>query len=266
VTDLGFSESNRIGLVVVHGIGEQQHGDTARQLLAGLDAVTGRPDDRDPAWSDEDPTREHVAVRRQLVPGGPVVELLVVDAWWDDVVEIGIGLHRRVRTWLWGLRIVPLMLQLSAAAGLAAAMERSNRRVAATPPTRWSTSLDQVSGMPRGGWGWVLRGLHSALLRFLVFPPIALVALLVGPPLLQLADVVWRMVRRSATSPPGRVLDHVLGLTCGDAWAFASDSQRRDRILHIAACRGHLSADPGALWLGRACEPFTRRGDQPSID
>lgn len=231
MADLGFGECARIGLVVVHGIGDQEHGATARQVLDGLDTVTARPDDCDPPWSDEDPTREHVVVCRQLVPGGPVVELLVVDAWWDDVVEIEIGLRRRVRTWLWGLRIVPLMLQLSAAAGVVAAMERSDRRVAVTPPTGWSTYVDKLSGMPRGGWGLVLRGLHSALLRFLVFPPIALVALLVGPSLLQLADVVWRMVRRSATSPPGRVLDLVLLLTCGDAWAFVSDPQRRNRIL-----------------------------------
>lgn len=224
--------ATRVGLVVVHGIGDQHPGNTGRQVLDGLDAVTVRLDDCDPPWSREDPAREHVVVRRRLVPDGPDVELLVVDAWWDDMVEIGLGLRRRLHTWLWGLRVLPLMLQLSAAAGMAAAMERSDRRVAATPPTGWSKYADALTGIPRSGWGWLLRGLHSGLLRFLVLPPVLLPALLIGPPLLQLADVIWRMVTRSKTSPFGRLLDLVLLLTCGDAWAFVSDPARRERILH----------------------------------
>ncbi len=232
MADVVSDASARLGLVVVHGIGDQRRGATARQVLDGLDAVTVGPDECDPPWSQEDPVREHVMVRRQLVPDGPAVEVLVVDAWWDDVVEVGIGLRRRVRTWLWGLRVVPLMLLLSAAAGMVAAMERSDRRVAATPPPAWTPYASVLTGgMPRGTWGWLVRGLHSALLRCLVLPPLLLIVLLVGLPLLQLADVVWRMVTRSTSSPPGRALDLVLLLTCGDAWAFVGDPQRRERIL-----------------------------------
>jgi len=229
--DTGSGAGTCVGLVVVHGIGDQQHGDTAREVLNGLDRVTTRPAGCDPPWTQEDPARDHIVVRRQLVPGGPFVELLVVDAWWDDVVKIESGLRRRLRTWLWGLRVVPLMLLLSAAAGMAAAMERSDRRVAATPQPAWAPYASVLTGTPRGTWGWLLRGLHSALLRFLVFPPFLFVALLVCLPLLQLADVVWRMLTRSGTSPPGRLLDLVLLLTCGDAWAFVGDPDRRERIL-----------------------------------
>jgi hypothetical protein len=90
----------RVGLVVVHGIGPQRPGITGHQVLNGLDVVTVRLDRCDPPWSHEDPAPEHVMVRRRLVPGGPDVELLVVDAWWDDVVKIESGLRRRLRTWL----------------------------------------------------------------------------------------------------------------------------------------------------------------------
>jgi len=230
-SDMEFGAGTRVGLVVVHGIGVQPSGTTARDVLDGLDHATVRSVDRDPPWSHEDAAREHIVVRRQLVPGGPFVELLVVDAWWDDVVKIGSGLRRRLRTWLWGLRVVPLMLLLSAAAGMAAAMERSDRRVAVTPPPAWAPYASVLTGAPRGTWGWLLRGLHSALLRFLVLPPFLFVVLLIGLPLMQIADVVWRTLTRSGTSPPGKLLDLVLLLICGDAWAFVGDPDRRERIL-----------------------------------
>jgi pimeloyl-ACP methyl ester carboxylesterase len=221
----------RIGLVVVHGIGPQRCGDTAGQVLDGLDAVTIRLQDCDPPWSHDDPTRAYVVVRRQLIPDGPEVDLLVVDAWWDDVVGIEAGLRRRLRTWLWSLRVAPLMLQVSAAAGMASAMERSQRRVAETTPTRWQSSAVFLTGARSGEWGWILRALHSALLRFLVLPPFLLVGLIVFLPMLQIIDTIWRILTRAKNSSAGTLLDLALRLTCGDAWAFVSDSERRARIL-----------------------------------
>lgn len=221
----------RVGLVVVHGIGDQHPGDTGREVLDGLDAVTGKPDTDDPPWSRENPAREHVMVRRRPISASRDVELLVVDAWWDDVVEMESGLRRRLRIWLWGLRIVPFMLQLSGAAGMVAAMQRAEHRTARQPTAKWESYATTMTGLPRREWGWLLRGFHSALLRFLVLPPIVLAGLLVLPPLLQAADWMWRMASRAPSSPPGRILDLVLLLTCGDAWAFVSDPQRRERIL-----------------------------------
>ena len=91
-TNTDSGHATRVGLVVVRGIGDQHPGDTGREVLDGLDAITGTLDAKDPpAWSRENPAREHVRVRSRPASADRDVDLLVVDAWWEDVVEIESG-------------------------------------------------------------------------------------------------------------------------------------------------------------------------------
>ncbi|MGH8909497.1 MAG: hypothetical protein ACRD0K_24110 [Egibacteraceae bacterium] len=222
----------RVGVVVVHGIGDQRRGDTAREVLGALDLVTTSPDgERSESWSSGEGTPTHTVVRRRLAPDGPVTELLVVDAWWDDVVAAESGLPRRLRTLWWSLRIVPLLLGVSAIMGLAAAVMKQEQQPKVKPSGRRNRIVTLIRPRGRQDFHAVLPGLHSLLLRLVVLPPILLVLLLVGPVVLQVADLPWRRLTRSKSSPAGRVLDLGLQLTLGDAWAFVGDPDRRDRII-----------------------------------
>lgn len=105
---MGAVETVDVGLIVVHGIGEQQPGDhlegVVKPLVEALNTEQRRVEVRPLAAATGEAKRAEILIREVTggVPGARLVRIGVHEVHWADINEPA-SIGKGIRFWLWGL-------------------------------------------------------------------------------------------------------------------------------------------------------------------
>lgn len=195
-------------VVFVHGIGSQARGSTLEAGLASLRSITpglkeierSSPEDLDAPWT--------ALVELPGAHGGQAMKTLLVDGWWDDVVNPpGASQENVWRIWRWVLLIVPSFLVLNTALAIAASFGNIEFKIK-------SIALS------------ALKAVLSVTWRLIILPPLVLLGLVIGTILAALDPLLRRL-----NAPSWLRVQNLAQLVIGDAWAFCIDESLRNEIL-----------------------------------
>lgn len=213
-----------VGLLVVHGIGVQRHGQTVNDVMKCIEAAVsavGRFETKPPG-SDSGEIRAQITI-----PGRDPIDLLAREAYWDKNVSAPTP---RTVLW-WCLLFFPVFLLQSAMAWGIRHLDQSP-----IPEAKFSLNVFAEIGTYKKLFGALLPMLTAWLLA-IVLAPIALVVLL----LLLLTHLFLSTFAQEA--PLLRGIDHILTAYIGDAWVYVSEDQEESLVDFVSAALKRLKTE-----------------------
>jgi len=180
--------------------------DSLKSLIPGLVEIErSTPQDSDTPWT--------ALVELPCTRGGQVMNTLLVDGWWDDVVNPPDSTQENVwRIWRWVLLIVPSFLVLNTALAIAGSFGNIELKIKTI-----------VLG--------ALKAVLSVTWRLIILPPFVLLGLLIGTIFAALDPLLRRL-----KAPSWLRVQTLAQLVIGDAWGFSIDESLRAKILARVDC------------------------------